>query len=82
MTVSVNGKLGDDDKGMAETLEFIFGEDNVKRCKDFIDGIVKTAPAASTEKPSDAGAAAEEKATSENKAATEKDAATDEKADA
>lgn len=82
MTVSVNGKLGDDDKGMAETLEFIFGEDNVKRCKDFIDGIVKTAPAASTEKPSDAGATAEEKATSENKAATEKDAATDEKADA
>jgi hypothetical protein len=36
MTVTVSGKLGDEDEGMAETLEFIFGEDNVKRCKDFI----------------------------------------------
>lgn len=36
MSVSLDGNLGDEDKSIVETLEFIFGDDNTGKCKDFI----------------------------------------------
>ena len=33
---AVNGKLSGDDAGLIETLENIFGEDNVEACKDAV----------------------------------------------
>ena len=34
--VALNGKLGEEDSGVSETLELVFGEDNVYACKNIV----------------------------------------------
>ena len=58
MTVSLDGNLADDDKNLVETLDFIFGDDNTGKCREFISAFERTGSAAPTK--SDVADTAEE----------------------